>query len=76
MALQQRKKKPAHLSSSPPNLRTMFRREKTVPKTSLASSSALRAGWYVAVPFTYACEDGLAGALVVAEFEGLAHRLL
>jgi hypothetical protein len=31
-----------YLSSSPPSFRTMFRSEKTVPKTSFASSSALR----------------------------------
>lgn len=29
----------SYLSSSPPSLRTIFRREKTVPKTSFASSS-------------------------------------
>lgn len=34
----------SHLSSSPPNLRTIFRREKTVPKISLASSSVVREG--------------------------------
>jgi hypothetical protein len=34
----------SYLSSSPPSLRTMLRRENTVPKISLASSSALRAG--------------------------------
>lgn len=33
-----------YLSSSPPNLCTMFRKENTVPKMSFASSSALRAG--------------------------------
>lgn len=32
-----------YLSSSPPNLRTIFRKEKTVPNTSLASSSVVRA---------------------------------
>lgn len=32
----------SHLSSSPPNLRTILRKENTVPKTSLASSSPAR----------------------------------
>lgn len=32
-----------YLSSSPPSLRTMFRKEKTVPNTNLASSSVIRA---------------------------------
>ena len=32
----------AYLSSSPPNFRVMFLREKTVPKMSLASSSVVR----------------------------------
>lgn len=31
-----------YLSSSPPSLRTIFRRENTVPNISLASSSAVR----------------------------------
>jgi hypothetical protein len=34
----------SYLSSSPPSFRTMLRKEKTVPKMSLASSSALKAG--------------------------------
>lgn len=32
----------AYLSSSPPNFRTMFRNEKTVPNMSFASSSVVR----------------------------------
>lgn len=32
-----------YLSSSPPSFRTIFRKEKTVPKINLASSSALNA---------------------------------
>ena len=38
-----------YLSSSPPSLRTMFRSEKTVPKMSFASSSALKVGLPVPV---------------------------
>lgn len=34
--------KASHLSSSPPSFRTIFRSEKTVPKTSFASSSVDR----------------------------------
>lgn len=40
-SLQKTKVKRKYLSSSPPSLRTIFLREKTVPNTSLASSSAL-----------------------------------
>ena len=40
-----RRKRKSHLSSSPPSLRTIFRREKTVPKMSFASSSVVRANW-------------------------------
>jgi hypothetical protein len=35
----------SYLSSSPPNLRTMFRKENTVPNTSFASSSVERTVW-------------------------------
>ena len=41
-------KAPSHLSSGPPSFLTIFLREKIVPKTSFASSSALNAlacGW-------------------------------
>ena len=63
------------LSSSPPSLRTMFRREKTVPNISFASSSALRTERAWPPPFTYAWEEGRE-VLPAEEIEGGSHRFL
>ena len=53
----------------------MLRKEKTVPKMSFASSSALSAARGCEPPLTMACEDGL-DPLPEEEVEGGSQRLL
>ena len=66
-----------YLSSPPPSFRTIFRREKTVPKMSLASSSALNAGREVGAVLLLdrASDSGRAG-LPEAEGGRGSHRRL
>ena len=58
----------SHLSSSPPSLRTIFRKENTVPNMSFASSSALKAGREEdANPLGAFASDAGGGALIPEE---------
>ena len=64
----------SHLSSSPPSLRTIFRKENTVPNMSFASSSALRAGREEAVnPLGAFASEAGRGALLPEE-DGLGSQ--
>ena len=58
----------AYFSSGPASFLAIFRREKMVPKISLASSSALRTLWPLDTP--------LACAAVELEFGRGVHRFL
>lgn len=64
-----------YLSSSPPSFRTMLRREKTVPKMSFASSSAVR--FDCSEPGATPCESdvGRAGLPPIVAARGSQRRL-